>query len=318
MIFLYSVLILLTTSMCTAAITSIIPSAIAGTSTTQTVTLTGTLIPNITALASPFIISTNCASSSPTPIPNVSLGNLGYVSPGKVTLTVTSTGASLGVYSLCTQWTASTPYFSAGWFTIAGINALLTPGVFTVNSSSVLSLSGGGFSSGDTFKVVQSSLQIAGDLYVNVDATLAALTSQISSIPNTGSLGGCFSGNIGVVSVTSVGPMNTAGITFSGSASWLQLTQTPMGAVMKTPFSITGNGPSSIEVWAFNPSVQDAETLVGWGTDSACNYHPSTCTGGVSTVHCLHRLTFSQLILEIDIYIYLNHSTFSILYMYTV
>lgn len=109
-----------------------------------------------------------------------------------------------------------------------------------------------------------AQLQVAGDLYVNVDATAQA-EGSLSSIVNTGTLGGLFEARGGGATVPAVTTIaGVKAITFDGS-DFLQLVSELGGALVPTPAGLVGAETSTIEVWAYNPAIDGEETLVSWG-----------------------------------------------------
>ena len=109
-----------------------------------------------------------------------------------------------------------------------------------------------------------AQLQVAGDLFVDVDATGQA-DGALASIVNNGTLGGLFEargGAAAVPAVTTVGGVKA--IAFDGS-DFLQLVAGVGGDVTPPPAGLVGNDSSTIEVWAYNPAIADEETLVSWG-----------------------------------------------------
>jgi regulation of enolase protein 1 (concanavalin A-like superfamily) len=106
-------------------------------------------------------------------------------------------------------------------------------------------------------------IQTAPPLFVDVDAT--ALSNGVATvITNLGTLGGLFQGFGSPVFTNS--PGGTArGIEYNGS-SYMILVNSFGGARIVPPAGLVGLDPTrSIEVWAFNPSIADEETLLSWG-----------------------------------------------------
>src|SRR5688500_11828560 len=113
----------------------------------------------------------------------------------------------------------------------------------------------------------QAQIQSAGTLFVNMDATTAAV-GTINVITNRGSLGGVFEARGAAATVPRVniaGSSGARGIQFDGG-DYMQHAATPGGALVPAPAGVVGLDPTrSIEVWAFNPAIADEETLVSWG-----------------------------------------------------
>ena len=111
-----------------------------------------------------------------------------------------------------------------------------------------------------------AQIQTAGTLFVNVDATGAA-EGPLTSIPNTGTLGGAFTatGPTGEAPVVAtVG--GTKGIQMDGNDFLQLMTAATGGTPILAPAQLTGLNPTrSIEVWALNPALAGEETLVSWG-----------------------------------------------------
>ncbi len=110
-----------------------------------------------------------------------------------------------------------------------------------------------------------AQLQLAGDLFVDVDATTLS-EGPLSSIVNSGTLGGLFEARGGGTTVPAVTTINgVKAITFDGT-DFMQLVGELGGAVTPPPDGLVGGNPSrTIEVWAYNPAIADEETLVSWG-----------------------------------------------------
>ncbi|MDQ6630904.1 MAG: hypothetical protein M3Y82_04000, partial [Verrucomicrobiota bacterium] len=117
----------------------------------------------------------------------------------------------------------------------------------------------------------QAQIQTAGDLFVNVDATPLP-TGTLNDLTNSGTLGGFFEAkgtnnlNTNAV-VASVAGVN--GIQFFGNSGFvMQLFNASggTGTLIPPPAGVVGsNATASIEVWAYNPSVADDESMVSWG-----------------------------------------------------
>src|SRR5688572_29431447 len=134
-----------------------------------------------------------------------------------------------------------------------------------------------------------AQIQTAGTLFVNVDATGAA-EGPLTSIPNTGTLGGAFAatGAAGEAPVVAtVG--GTKGIQMDGN-DFLQLMSAATGGTpIFAPEQLTGLNPTrSIEVWVLNPDISIEETLVSWGyradppgSNMSFNYGNSGAFGAV-------------------------------------
>jgi hypothetical protein len=108
----------------------------------------------------------------------------------------------------------------------------------------------------------QAQIQVAGSLYINVDATtntVGALT--LNDIPNSGSLGGVFeSTNTSFIATVS----NVNALVLSGT-NYLWLTNRSSGGLIPPDPGMVGNPTSSIECWALNPSVSSDECMISWG-----------------------------------------------------
>jgi len=110
---------------------------------------------------------------------------------------------------------------------------------------------------------VHAQIQTAPPLFVDVDAT-AISNGVATAVTNLGTLGGVFQGFSNPLFTNS--PGGTArGIQFDG-VSYMILVDSVGGARIAPPASLVGLNPTrSIEVWAYNPSIADEETLVSWG-----------------------------------------------------
>jgi hypothetical protein len=108
-----------------------------------------------------------------------------------------------------------------------------------------------------------AQIQTAGTLFVDVDAT-ALPYGALVSVTNTGTLGGVFQGFSSPLIADSPGGA-ARGIQFGGVA-YMQLVTAVGGAKIAPPAGLVGVSPTrSIEVWAFNPTIADEETLLSWG-----------------------------------------------------
>src|SRR5688572_25529267 len=112
-----------------------------------------------------------------------------------------------------------------------------------------------------------AQIQTAGTLYVNVDATTAAV-GTINVITNRGSLGGVFEARGAATTVPRInlaGSSGTRGIQFDGG-DYMQHATAPGGALVPAPAGVVGLNPTrSIEVWVLNPAIDNEETIVAWG-----------------------------------------------------
>ena len=114
-------------------------------------------------------------------------------------------------------------------------------------------------------------------ILVNLDATALPL-GPLATWTNSGTVAGDFTAS-GSPAVATVGGVKA--VTLAGGGDFYT------GPI--APSQVTGTNPSrSIEVWAFNPSVADEETLVAWGrrggpdgTNLAFNYGSNGSYGAV-------------------------------------
>jgi hypothetical protein len=143
----------------------------------------------------------------------------------------------------------------------------MTPNNASVRSSSVLpalttALAALGLVSG-----AQAQVQVAGELLVNVDAVSLPF-GPLTSITNSGTLGGVFEARGGAAAIPTIGQPNsnaTVGIVFDGG-DYLQHVDAPGGALVMAPATLVGISPTTtIEAWILNPAVPDEETIVSWG-----------------------------------------------------
>ncbi|HXG47248.1 MAG TPA: LamG-like jellyroll fold domain-containing protein [Methylomirabilota bacterium] len=109
-----------------------------------------------------------------------------------------------------------------------------------------------------------AQLEVAGELFVDVDATTASV-GPVTSIPNSGTLGGFFEARGGGTTVPSIAlEGGTAGIRCDGN-DFMQLVDA-LGALVPPPAGLVGANPTAtIEVWAYNQNILAEETLVSWG-----------------------------------------------------
>src|ERR1019366_7195105 len=127
----------------------------------------------------------------------------------------------------------------------------------------------------------QADVQIAGSLYINIDAT-ASSVGLANGIVNSGSLGGVFD-STNQVPLTTVSNVNA--ILFTNT--WLWLTNRSSGGLIRPAPGMVGNNPlGSIECWALNPSVASDECMISWGArNTAANVafeYGSGGSGGMS------------------------------------
>ena len=127
----------------------------------------------------------------------------------------------------------------------------------------------------------QAQIQIAGSLYINVDATTAAVGTA-NGITNSGSLGGVFD-NTDTVALATVSNVNA--IQFSGD--FLMLTNRSAGALIQPAPGMVGNNPlGSIECWALSWQVPTDQSMISWGArNTAANIafeYGSGGSGGMS------------------------------------
>jgi hypothetical protein len=108
-----------------------------------------------------------------------------------------------------------------------------------------------------------AQVQTAGTLFVDIDATSAPY-GPITAVTNLGTLGGVFQGFSNPIIADSAGGA-ARGIEFNGTSHMI-LVSSVGGARIAPPAGLVGLNPTrTIEVWAFNPSIADEETLVAWG-----------------------------------------------------
>ena len=110
-----------------------------------------------------------------------------------------------------------------------------------------------------------AQVQTAGELFVSIDATVLS-DGTLTSIPNSGSLGGFFEARGGGVTVPFIGLAGgTRAIRFDGS-DFMQLVSAMGGPLIPPPAGLVGLDPTrTIEVWVWNPTIDAEETMVSWG-----------------------------------------------------
>jgi len=142
----------------------------------------------------------------------------------------------------------------------------------------------------------QAQLQTAGDLFVDIDATVAPAGS-LSSITNNGTLGGFFEATAGVTNAGTIPIVATEGIARGirfdgaggGNGDFMQLVGALGGALTPPPAGLVGLDPTrTIEVWAYNPTIAGEETMVSWarrgggnGSNISFNYGSSGAFGAI-------------------------------------
>jgi hypothetical protein len=112
----------------------------------------------------------------------------------------------------------------------------------------------------------RAQIQSAGTLYINLDATTLAVGTT-KQVANAGTLGGLFVATNNVL-VTNMTPASPVALYLGSSTAnnHLLLKTDASGSLIAPPSDVMGVNPScSIEVWAFNPTVQDEECLIAWG-----------------------------------------------------
>jgi hypothetical protein len=111
----------------------------------------------------------------------------------------------------------------------------------------------------------QAQLQTAGELFVNINATILP-EGSLPTIVNNGTLGGVFDARGGGLTVPVIATEGgTKGIRFDGN-DFLQLAASAGGALTPPPAGLVGLNPTrTIEVWAYNDNVLGEETMVSWG-----------------------------------------------------
>ncbi|HXG47247.1 MAG TPA: hypothetical protein VNO52_06460, partial [Methylomirabilota bacterium] len=109
----------------------------------------------------------------------------------------------------------------------------------------------------------RAQLQVAPPVFVDIDAT-ALPYGPIVSVTNHGTLGGVFQGFSNPVVADSPGGATRA-LQFNGT-SYMILVQSVGGPRIAPPAGLVGASPTrSIEVWAYNETIDNEETLVSWG-----------------------------------------------------
>jgi hypothetical protein len=111
----------------------------------------------------------------------------------------------------------------------------------------------------------QAQIEVAENLLVSIDAT-GEPAGTLTSIANTGTLGGLFEARGGGTTVPVIAfEGGTKGIRFDGG-DYMQLVDMLGGTLIVPPAGIVGPSPTrSIEVWAYNDNVLNEETVVSWG-----------------------------------------------------
>jgi hypothetical protein len=122
----------------------------------------------------------------------------------------------------------------------------------------------------------RAAVQIAGSLYINVDAT-AGPAGLANGITNSGSLGGVFD-STNQCPLTTISNVNA--IVFTNT--YLVLTNRSSGGLIQPAAGMVGLIQSnSIEVWALNPSVASDESVISWGArNTAANMNLEYGSGG--------------------------------------
>src|SRR5262245_19885687 len=109
----------------------------------------------------------------------------------------------------------------------------------------------------------RDQLQTAPPVVVDIDAP-ALPYGAVTVVTNAGTLGGVFQGFSNPVIADSPGAV-ARGIQFDGTA-YMMLVSALNGPRIAPPAGLVGLNPTrSIEVWAFNPTIADEETLLSWG-----------------------------------------------------
>ncbi len=133
-----------------------------------------------------------------------------------------------------------------------------------------------------------ASVQTAGEVFVNIDAT-KLVEGSLAKITNSGTLLGVFAATGGGATVPKIATVGgTKAIQFDGT-SYLQLTADDATTVTPAPAGIVGTDPTvSIEVWVLNPDVSGEESVVSWGkrggpdgTNLSFNYGTDSSFGAV-------------------------------------
>ena len=114
---------------------------------------------------------------------------------------------------------------------------------------------------------------------MNLDAT-ALDEGSLSTISNTGSLGGVFEARGGEGTIPMVATEGgTKGIRFDGS-DFMQLVDAAGGTLLPPSDGLVGVDPTrSIEVWVLNPDVANEETMVSWGKRGGPDGTPHRAAG---------------------------------------
>jgi hypothetical protein len=137
--------------------------------------------------------------------------------------------------------------------------------------------------------VAQAQPFVAGELFVGLDALHSSAGTDIWS--NTGSLGDF--NRIGNPLLGLFGTTDQPGVQFDSVSAY-------RGPI--APASITGVNPRSIEVWAFNPTVEAHETMVGWGrrggpagTNMSFTYGTNTSHGAAGHWGASHDMNWNEI-----------------------
>ena len=183
----------------TATISGVSPSTIPS-AASQSVAISGLLMPNVSGDAAAFVVAVSCSvpnSTSPTSVSSTSATNVWHGATS-ITASVSANGAFAGSYQLCVRWSVVSAYFRAGAFGIVSVTSVV-PSVIPVLATTV-SVVVSGVSlvnvNGDGQAFVVSSTSCSGgptSVVTSVASSYSSSTSVTLTVNDSGAVAGVYS-----------------------------------------------------------------------------------------------------------------------------
>ena len=195
----------------TGTISGLSPSTIAAGGMSQTVSVSGSWMPNVSSDGGAFVVSasvSSCSGSVVSGVAGVTVVSNSWTSGSGISVVVSASATSAGMYVVCARWSAMSEYFTAGLLGIVSVTSV---------SPAVIPAAVGG-SGGSSVMMTVSGVSLVN---VSGDASGFVISSS-----GGGGGGTCASPVSAVTSVNSVfvnSSMVVLNVTDSGSVAGMYL-----------------------------------------------------------------------------------------------
>ena len=183
---------------CVATVSGYVPGGVP-TAASQSVSLSGAAMPDVSGDNGAFVIAVSC--SAPNATAPLVVGNSWvtstWASGSAILLSVSGSGAVAGVYELCVRWSSVSPYFAAGTFDLLSVTSVV-PSVISARSGSqqIVGVSGAGLlnvsSDGGAF-VISRNCSVVMSVVTSVWSVFVNSTSVTLNVNAGGATAGVYS-----------------------------------------------------------------------------------------------------------------------------